>query len=95
MQKSRSSRYCFVEHDCMVPAADSLLFAHTYCDLSDRYDLKRGMTEELFKYTLKFCCRVVWSTESKAFVKSKKTAPTISKLSLAGSHISHIADRAV
>ena len=35
--------------DCMVPTADNLPFAQTYCDLSDRYDWKKGMTEELFK----------------------------------------------
>ena len=52
--------------DCMVPIADNLPFAQTYCELSDRYDWKKGTTEELFKYTLNFCCRIVWSTRSKA-----------------------------
>ena len=58
--------------DCMVPIAENLPFAQKYCDLSDRYDWKKGTTEELFKYTLNFCCRIVWSTRSKAFLKSKK-----------------------
>ena len=40
--------------DCMVPAADNFLFAQTYCDLSDRYAWKKGVTEEFFKYTLIF-----------------------------------------
>ena len=35
--------------DCMVPTAYNLPFAQTYCDLFDRYDWKKGMTEELFK----------------------------------------------
>ena len=35
--------------DFMVPTADSLPFAQIYCDLSDRYDWKKGMTEELFE----------------------------------------------
>ena len=86
--------YCLVEH-CMVPIADNLPFAQTYCDLSDRYDWKKGTTYELFKYTLNFCCRIVWSTRSKVFLKSKNTAPTISERSTADSQLSHIADRAV
>ena len=53
----------------MVPKEDNLPFAQTYCDVSDRYDWKKGMTEELFKYTFNFCCRIVWSTNSKAFFK--------------------------
>ena len=76
--------------DCMVPNVDSLPFAQTYCDLSDRYDLMKGMTEWLFKYTLIFGCRIVWSTKSKAFLKSKNTAPTSSERSIAESYISHI-----
>ena len=72
MQNSRGPRIlpCGTP-DCMVPTADNLPFAQTYCDLSDRYYWKKGTTEELFKYTLKFCCRIVWSTRSKAFLKSK------------------------
>ena len=79
----------------LVPIADHLPFAQTCCDLSDRYDSKEGTTKELFKYTLNFCCRIVWSTRSKAFLKSENTAPTISERSTADSHISHIADRAM
>ena len=81
--------------DCIVPIADNLPFAQTYCDLSVKYDWKKGTTEELFKYTLNFCCRIVWSTRSKAVLKSNNTAPKISEPSTADSHISHIADRAV
>ena len=32
----------------MVPTVDNLPFAQTYFDLSDKYDWKKGMTEELF-----------------------------------------------
>ena len=58
MQNSRGPRIlpCGTP-DCMVPTADNLPFTQTYCDLSDWYDWKKGMTEELFKYTLTFCCR--------------------------------------
>ena len=73
----------------MVPTADSLPFAQTYYDLFDRYDWEKGTTEELFKDTIHFCCRIVWSTKSKAFLKSKNTAPIISELSVADSHTSH------
>ena len=96
MQNSRGPRIlpCGTP-DCMVPIADNLPFALTYYDLSDWYDWKKGTTGELFKYALNFCCRIVWSTRPKAFLKSKNTAPTISERSTADSHISHIADRAV
>ena len=53
------------------------------------------MTEELFKYTLNFCCRIVWSSKPKAYLKSKNTAPTISEQSKAKSYIPHTADRSV
>ena len=68
--------------DCMAPTADSLPFAQAYCDPSDRYDWKKGMAEWLFKYTLNLCCRIVWSTNSKAFLKSVSTGPTISIITL-------------
>ena len=46
MQKSRGPRILPCEiPDCMVPIADSLPFAQTYCDLSDRYDWKKGVAE--------------------------------------------------
>ena len=79
MQNSRGPRIlpCRTP-DCMVSIADNLPFAQTYCDLPDRYDWKKGTRGELFKYTLNFCCRIVWSTRSKAFLKSKNT-PTISE----------------
>ena len=55
MQNSRGPRIlpCGTP-DCMVPIAENLPFAQTYCDLSDRYDWKKGTAEELFKYTLNF-----------------------------------------
>ena len=96
MQNSRGPRILPCETpDCMVPTADSLPFAQTYCDLSDTYDWKRGMTDELFKCTFNCCCRIVWSTKSKEFSTSKNTAPTVLERSITDSHIPHIADRAV
>ena len=41
-------------HDCMVPIADNLPFAQTYCDLSDRYDWKKGTTESYSNILLIF-----------------------------------------
>ena len=70
MQKAEVREYCLVEHlNCVVPTADNLPLTQTYCDLSDRYDWKEGMTEEIFKYTLKFCSKIVWSTKSKALLR--------------------------
>ena len=56
----------------MVPIPNNLPFAQTYCDLSDRYDWKKGTTEELFKYTLNFLLqnRVVHQIEG--FLKNLK-----------------------
>ena len=58
-QKSRSPRIlpCRTP-DCMIPTADIVPFAQTCCDLSDRYDWKKRMTDELFKYTLLQDCVV-------------------------------------
>ena len=55
MQKNKGPRIlpCGTP-DCMVPTADNLPFAQTYCDLSERYDWKKGMTEVLFNYSLNF-----------------------------------------
>ena len=85
MQKSRGPRIlpCGTP-DCVISTADSLPFAQTYCDLSDRYGWEKGMTEELFNYALNFCCKIVWSTKSKVFLKSK-TQP--SERSTADTHI--------
>ena len=76
-KKAEVREYCLVAHLVVWYQQKIILpFTQTCCDLSDRYDWKKGITEELFKYTL-FCSRIVWSTESKTFLKSK-TAPTIS-----------------
>ena len=40
--------------DCMIPTAETLLFAQTYCDLCDRCDWKKGMRESYANILLIF-----------------------------------------
>ena len=62
MHKKAESENTALWNTWMYGIHSSLPFAR----LSDRYDWKKGMTDELFKYTPKFCRRFVWSTKSKA-----------------------------
>ena len=53
MQNSRGPRILLPcgTPDCMVPIAENLPFAQTYCDLSDRYDWKKGTAEDIQIYS--------------------------------------------
>ena len=79
----------------IAPTADSLPFSNTNLAYLKGMNQKRGRQTGYSNIPLFFAARSSDPLDQRLFLKSRNTTPTISERSIADSHMSHNADRAV